>query len=48
MNLGNLFEVVVYYLLIKGMISLGQRDVVPMMSALVFIDYILDKTYDEL
>ena len=35
MGLGNPFEVVVYYLLIGGMASLGYRDGFPIVSALV-------------
>ena len=34
MDLGNLFEVIVHYLLIGGMIGLSHRDEVPMVSAL--------------
>ena len=35
MDLGNPLEVVVYYLLIRGMIGLGHRDGFPMISALM-------------
>ena len=37
MDLGNLTEIVVYYLLMGGMICFGCRDEFPMMSALVCV-----------
>ena len=37
MDLGNLFEVIVHYLLIGGMVGLSHRDEVPMVSALACI-----------
>ena len=39
MHLGNLFEAIVHHLLIGGIVSLGRQDEVPMVSALVCIDY---------
>ena len=35
MNLGNPYEALVYYLLIRGITSLGHRDRFPMISVLV-------------
>ena len=37
MDLGNRFEGVVHHLLIGGMVGLGHRDRVPMVSALVYV-----------
>ena len=36
MDLGNLFEVIVHYLLIRGMTGLGHHNRVPMISTLVY------------
>ena len=37
MDLGNLVETIVYYLLIGGMTCLGHRDGFPMVSALMYV-----------
>ena len=40
MDLGNLVEIVVHYLLIGGMTYLGRQDRFPMVSALVYVMHI--------
>ena len=40
MDLGNLIETIVHYLLIGGMTCLGRQDEFPMVSALVYVMYI--------
>ena len=37
MDLGNPFEVIIHYLLIERMISLGHWDRVPMVNALIYM-----------
>ena len=41
MDLGNLFEIVVHYLLIGEMTYTGHRDGFPMASALLYVMYIV-------
>ena len=41
MDLGNLFETVVHYLLIGEMTYTGHRDGFPMASALLYVMYIV-------
>ena len=47
MELGNPFEIVVHHFLIRGITGLSYWDEFPMVSAIVCINYTLDKTYDE-
>ena len=46
MDLGNPFEVAVYYFLIREINGLGHQDEFPMVSTLG-CDYTLDRTYGE-
>ena len=48
MDLGNLVEIVVYYLLIRGMTCLGHWDGFPMVECTSAYDYTLDRTCDDL
>ena len=49
MDLDNPFKVVVHYLLIERIMSLGHWDEVPMVIALMYVyGFMLDKTYVEL
>ena len=47
MNLDNTFETIVHYILIEWMTSLSHQNWVPIVSALMCINYTLDGTYDE-
>lgn len=37
MNLGNLFEVIIHYLLVEGMTNLGHEDEVSMVTILIYM-----------
>ena len=47
MDLSNPFEVVLHYILFGGMNGLSHWDGFFMVSALVYMNYTLNKTYDE-